>query len=227
MLSSGIDVEPYIASAGSPAARAALKDELGLGGKPVITMVSRLIHPKGIAEFLEAASLVRARNPQVTFLLIGPEVHEGPTAFPAERVHRCPDVRFLGRRADVPTLLAISDLFVLPTYLREGVPRVLLEAGALGLPLVTTDVPGCREVVRHGENGVLVPERDGQTLASTIFDLLADPARRQRMGRTSRELVTERFHLDIVSAAYARIYRQALGIGESESRDIAPMKHAA
>jgi len=227
VLSSGIDVEPYIASAGSPAARAALKDELGLGGKPVITMVSRLIHPKGIAEFLEAASLVRARNPQVTFLLIGPEVHEGPTAFPAERVHRCPDVRFLGRRADVPTLLAISDLFVLPTYLREGVPRVLLEAGALGLPLVTTDVPGCREVVRHGENGVLVPERDGQTLASTIFDLLADPARRQRMGRTSRELVTERFHLDIVSAAYARIYRQALGIGESESRDITPMKHAA
>ena len=104
---------------------------------------------------------------------------------------------------------------------------MLLEAGALGLPLVTTDVPGCREVVRHGENGVLVPERDGQALASTIFDLLADPARRQRMGRTSRELVTERFHLDIVSAAYARIYRQALGIGESETRDITPMRHAA
>ena len=77
VLSSGIDVEPYIASTGSPAARAALKDELGLGGKPVITMVSRLIHPKGIAEFLEAASLVRARNPQVTFLLIGPEGARG------------------------------------------------------------------------------------------------------------------------------------------------------
>ena len=225
VLSSGIDVEPYVASAGDPAARATLRDELGLGDGPVITMVSRLIRPKGIAEYLEAASLVRARDPRITFLLIGPEVHEGPTAFPVDRVHGCPDVRYLGRRADVPTLLAISDLFVLPSYLREGVPRVLLEAGALGLPLVTTDAPGCREVVRHGENGVLVPARDGQALASTVFDLLADPARRRRMGRASRELVTETFHLDIVAAAYARIYRRALGIGES--RDTEPLRRAA
>jgi glycosyltransferase involved in cell wall biosynthesis len=225
VLSSGIDVEPYVASAGDPAARATLRDELGLGDGPVITMVSRLIRPKGIAEYLEAASLVRARDPRITFLLIGPEVHEGPTAFPVDRVHGCPDVRYLGRRADVPTLLAISDLFVLPSYLREGVPRVLLEAGALGLPLVTTDAPGCREVVRHGENGVLVPARDGQALASTVFDLLADPARRRRMGHASRELVTETFHLDIVAAAYARIYRRALGVGES--RDTEPLRRAA
>ena len=217
VLSSGIDVEPYVASAGDPAQRMALRDELGLKTGPVITMVSRLIRPKGIGEYLEAASLVRARNPDATFLLVGPEVHEGPTAFPADRVHGCPDVRFLGRRADVPTILAISDLFVLPSYLREGVPRVLLEAGALGLPLVTTDMPGCREVVRHGENGVLVPARDGQALASTVFDLLADPARRRRMGQASRDLVGKNFHLDIVAAAYARIYRQALGIGESQA----------
>ena len=212
VLSSGIDVGPYVASAGGPAARAALRDELELPDGPVITMVSRLIRPKGIAEYLEAAARVRARDPKVTFLLVGPEVHEGPTAFPAARVHACPDVRFLGRRADVPTILALSDMFVLPSYLREGVPRVLLEAGALGLPLVTTDMPGCKEVVRHGENGVLVPPRDAQALASTVFDLLADPARRRRMGQASRELVAETFHLDLVAAAYAKIYRRALGI---------------
>ena len=204
VLSSGIDVEPYVASAGDPARRMALRDELGLQTGPVITMVSRLIRPKGIGEYLEAASLVRARNPNATFLLVGPEVHEGPTAFPADRVHGCPDVSFLGRRADVPTILAISDLFVLPSYLREGVPR-------------TTDMPGCREVVRHGENGVLVPARDGQALASTVFDLLADPARRRRMGQASRDLVAKNFHLDIVAAAYARIYRQALGIGHRQA----------
>jgi type III pantothenate kinase len=72
-------------------------------------------------------------------------------------------------------------------------------------------------VVRHGENGVLVPARDGQALASTVFDLLADPARRRRMGQASRDLVGKNFHLDIVAAAYARIYRQALGIGESQA----------
>ena len=225
VLSSGIDVGPYVASAGDSTARTALRNELGLADGPVITMVSRLIRPKGIAEFLEAATLVRARDPQITFLLIGPEVHEGPTAFPAKRVHECPDVRFLGRRPDVPTLLSISDLFVLPSYLREGVPRVLLEAGALGLPLVTTDAPGCREVVQHGENGVLVPARDGEALAGTVFDLLADPARRRRMGLASRELITETFHLDTVAAAYAGIYRQVLGIGEKQ--DAEPMRRAA
>lgn len=212
----GLDVETYVATAGGPTAQSALRNELGLDGGPVITMVSRLSRPKGIAEYLEAASLVRARDPRITFLLIGHEVHQDPAAFPSALVHRCPDVRFLGQRADVPTLLAISDLFVLPSYMREGVPQVLLEAAAVGLPLVTTDSPGCREVVRHGENGVLVPARDGQALASTIFDLLADPARRRRMGQDNRELVAENFHLDIVAEAYARIYRQALDIGEKQ-----------
>ena len=221
VLGSGIDVEAYVATAGGPAERAALQDQLGLVDGPVVTMVARLLRPKGIDEFLEAAKLVREHDPRVRFLLIGPEVRDGPTAYPAERVRRCEHVTYLGRRPDVATLLAISDLFVLPSYLREGVPRVLLEAGAMGLPLITTDMPGCREVVRHGENGLLVPARDPRTLASMIFDLLADPARRRRMGQDSHRHVARTFHLDIVASRYAEIYHRALG------HEVADLKTAA
>jgi len=216
VLGSGIDVEAFQSGISDATTLSALRNDLGLEGRPVISMVARLLKSKGISEFLQAASLVRREFPEAAFVLIGPPVDGGPSAFPVSRVQSCSDVLFLGRRSDVSDLLAISDLFVLPSYLREGLPRVLLEAGAVGLPLVTTDLPGCREVVRHGENGVLVPARDGQTLASTIFDLLADPARRRRMGQASRELVAENFHLDIVAAAYARIYRQVLRIGDQQ-----------
>lgn len=228
VLGSGIDVEGYVAGAGDPVQRAALEDELQLGNGPVVTMVARLIGPKGIEDYLQAAAAVRRDDPRVTFLLIGPEVDEGPTAYPARRVHRCPDVRYLGRRNDVACLLAISDLFVLPSYLREGVPRVLLEAAALGIPLITTDMPGCREVARHGENGLLIPPKDPQALAAAIVGLLGDPARRRRMGQAGREHVTGNFHLDTVARRYAAIYRAALGLASDDrQRDRSAIRTAA
>jgi glycosyltransferase involved in cell wall biosynthesis len=120
------------------------------------------------------------------------------------------DVRYLGFRSDVANLLAISDIFVLPSYLREGVPRVLLEAGAMGLPLITTNMPGCREVVRDGWNGCLVPPRNGRRLAQAILSIANSPAQRTLMGQRSESHIRETFALNKVAAAYAAIYHQAL-----------------
>jgi len=107
-------------------------------------------------------------------------------------------------------LLALSDLFVLPTYLREGIPRVLLEAAALGLPLITTDTPGCKEIVRDGWNGLLVPPRDPRRLAGAVLRLLASPDERTLMGSRSRTHVMGNFSLDYVARAYAEIYERVL-----------------
>ena len=225
VLGSGVDVEAIRARRKSPAFLASLREQLELDTRgPIVMMVARLIRPKGIGEFLEAATAVRQVKPETTFLLIGPEVVEGPSVFPLEHVQRCPDVKFLGWRDDVSDLMAISDLMVLPSYLREGIPRVLLEAGALDLPLITTDMPGCREVIVDGVNGLLVPAKNGQRLAEAILQLLADPARCREMGHASRELVEEKFHLRTVAAAYGDIYRHVLGQDVAQTR---PWRQAA
>ncbi|MGO4816692.1 glycosyltransferase, partial [Cupriavidus sp. 2MCAB6] len=120
--------------------------------------VSRLTQQKGIPTLLEAASLVRKVRPGVRFLLVGPRESEGPFAVAQDEIDRqAPHVMALGARKDVPALLALAELFVLPTEYREGIPRVLLEAGLAGLPIVTTDMPGCSDVVTHHWNGLLVP----------------------------------------------------------------------
>ena len=225
VLGSGIDVEAVRARRSSPAVQSDLRRELQLDGRaPVVMMTTRLIRPKGVGEFLEAATAVRRIRPDITFLLVGPEVREGPAIFPVEQVQRCPDVRYLGWRDDVADLMAISDLLVLPSYFREGIPRVLLEGAALSLPLITTDMPGCREVVTDGVNGLLVPARNGPRLGTAILELLDDPDRCRDMGRASRALVEERFHLEMVAASYAEIYHRVLGTAKPAEVDL---RHAA
>jgi glycosyltransferase involved in cell wall biosynthesis len=120
------------------------------------------------------------------------------------------DVRYLGARDDVPALLALADLFVLPTYYREGVPRVLLEAAATGVPSIATDMPGCREVVAHGRTGLLVPPRDPARLAEAIADLFNSDKRRAEMGRAALEEVAASFDLSRIAGAYDSIYDRVL-----------------
>src|SRR5207249_2148981 len=164
VLGSGIDFTPLQVDG---AAVGRLRRELSLEGRLVVTMISRLVAQKGVRDFIHAAALVRQQRPDSVFLLIGPASSEGRGAVSSREVERSArDVRYLGPRSDVSDLLALSDLFVLPTYLREGIPRVLLEAAALGLPLVTTDTPGCKEIVRDGWNGLLVPPQDPRRLAA-------------------------------------------------------------
>jgi glycosyltransferase involved in cell wall biosynthesis len=191
---------------------ARLRAELGVSGRTVVVMVARLVALKGVREYLQAAALVRADRPDIQFLLVGPTESEGRRAVPVEAVRRAADaVTYLGPRSDVPALLSLADLFVLPTRYREGVPRVLLEAAALGLPLIATDLPGCRDVVRHEWNGLLIPPRDAPALADAIRRLVDAPDLRAAMSIRSRHHVRAQFGLDRVADAYAAVYASVLG----------------
>jgi glycosyltransferase involved in cell wall biosynthesis len=209
--SSGVDLRRLKESAPSPAEIARLRNDLGLNGHLVVTMVSRLLRHKGVGEFLQAGRLVRASRPDVVFLLVGPAHENEWKGVPLSQIRESADaVRYLGRRDDIPALLALSDVFVLPSYYREGVPRVLLEAGAMGLPLITTDMPGCRDVVKDGWNGLLVPPRDGATLSRAVLRLLAARDERALMGARSRRLVFDEYGLERVAEAQAEIYERLL-----------------
>lgn len=220
--SSGIDVQEFLSRKPDPQNLARLRGELGLQGRTVVTMIARLVKQKGVREYLQAARLARHEVANVVFLLIGPASSEGRKAVPVKEVEGSEDVRYLGPRKDVAALLALSDVLVLPSYYREGVPRILLEGGAMGLPLITTDMPGCRDVVRDGWNGHLVPTRDGRALATAIVRLLQSPQERVEMGSRSIRHVVENFSLDVVADAQAEIYQDLLGLRKESSDRPAP-----
>lgn len=169
-----------------------------LSGDPVrVLLASRLLWDKGIAEFIEAATRLRAAGgtARYRFLLAGDPDPGNPAAVPEATVREWGQrgiVEWLGHVDDMPALLGRVDIVVLPSY-REGLPKGLIEAAAAGLPLVTTDVPGCREVVTDGTDGLLVPPRDAPSLARAISRLAADPALANRLGAAARLKAIERF----------------------------------
>jgi glycosyltransferase involved in cell wall biosynthesis len=208
---SGIDVRLLESQRPSAEALAALRRELGIERGPVVTMVSRLVRHKGVREFCAAARAVRRERPQCTFLLVGPLSSEGRQAVQRSEVEANADVRWVGPRPDVPALLALSDVFAFPSYYREGIPRALLEAAAMGVPLISTDMPGCRDVVRDGWNGILVPPRNVRALTRALLALLdGEPDALRQMGENSRAHVQQHFTLELVAEAYADIYRRLL-----------------
>lgn len=207
----GIDVRDFDARTPEAAARMRLRDDLGLRGKTVVTTVSRLTRQKGISTLLEAARRVAARHPEVAFLLVGPRAGEGLLAVSQAAIERhAPYVRALGVRDDVPALLAITDVFVLPTRYREGIPRVLLEAGLARAAVVATDMPGCGDVIRDGWNGLLVAPGDAGALARAITRLLEGHELRREMGARARRLVRAQFSLERVIEAHAAVYEEVL-----------------
>jgi glycosyltransferase involved in cell wall biosynthesis len=189
----------------------AIRAELGLATDTVVvTMVSRIMRSKGVLEYATAAREVRRAQPGVECLLVGPidsDSLDALTAPELEDVQR--SVRWLGRRSDVRRILAATDVFVLPSYYREGIPRVLLEAAAMGLPLVAADSPGSKDVVQDGVNGYLVPPQDSAMLARKVLALVGAPALRRRFGEASRRRAVEEFDLSVIAertrAAYARL----------------------
>ena len=176
-----------------------------------ILFVGRLLREKGVAEFVEAASIVRALHPDVHFQIAG-EVDAGnPSSFEDSQIQSWAsqgNVVFLGQCLEMPVLLGSSAICVLPSY-REGTPRSLLEAAACALPLVATDVPGCREICRDGVNGILIPPRDANALAAAIIRLLDDAALRKAMGARSREIAVAEFAEDSVIAKTLQVYAAA------------------
>jgi glycosyltransferase involved in cell wall biosynthesis len=170
-------------------------------------LVARLLKDKGINEFAEAARLLKSRYPLVEFALLGFKDKRNPNAVKEEQLTSWQEkgwVIYWGSSSDVREQIALADCVVLPSY-REGTPRTLLEAAAMGRPLVTTDVPGCREVVRHGINGLLCRPRNSHDLADRMQEILQMPAEQlAQMGQASRQLVQERFDEQQVIDAYLK-----------------------
>jgi glycosyltransferase involved in cell wall biosynthesis len=178
-----------------------------------VVLPARLLWDKGVGEFAEAARLLRSEGREVCFLLAGNPDSGNPDAVPVSELHRWQReglLQWLGHVDDMAALFRSVDVAVLPSYYREGVPRGLIEAGACGLPLVTTDAPGCRDVVADGVNGLLVPVRDATSLAKAIASLQDDPELRKRMGRASREKVVAEFDERIVINRTMSVYRELL-----------------
>jgi glycosyltransferase involved in cell wall biosynthesis len=180
-------------------------------------MVGRLLREKGVREYVEAAALVRRKLPGVRFLLAGDADAGNPSSIDANTIAEWQgrgDVRFLGHRSDIRDLIQAADLAVLPSY-REGAPRSLIEAAACGLPIVATDVPGCREVVSHKINGLLVPPFNSRLLAEAIVELLNDRELRVAMGKRSRTVACELFSEDRVIRETMKVYSAALARGSA------------
>jgi glycosyltransferase involved in cell wall biosynthesis len=185
-LGNGIDLRLFPADLDAAKARE-LREGFGIGEHDlVVGTVARLVREKGYAELFQAAARVRAQEPNVRFLVIGHlDTDKADVIGPDEVEAARADVIFAGRRTDVPDLLRLMDVFVLPSW-REGLPRSAMEAAATGIPMVLTDIRGCREIVHDGVEGLLVPVRDPERLSQAILELVRDPAMRDRMGKAAR-----------------------------------------
>ena len=178
-----------------------------------ITMAGRILRDKGVVEYCEA--IARLADGRVEAVLAGSLDPEGnPTALRRDELDALCErtgVRYLGDVDDMPSLLGSSDVFVLPSH-HEGLPKVLIEAAASGLPLVATDIAGCRPVVHPDVNGELVPVRDVESLAAAIERLAGDPQRRRRYGVASRRLALERFSVSGVVERFVELYAGSRGV---------------
>lgn len=180
---------------------------------PVVMLVARMLWDKGVGEFLSAAQLLRHRHIRARFVLVGAS-DAGNMAGISEHLltkwHAQGSVEWWGGREDMPDVLAQADITCLPSY-REGLPKALIEALAMGLPCVTTDVPGCREVVTDGDNGFLVPARDAESLAEALAKLIDDASLREQMGRRGRVRAETEFSNERVIAETLNVYREMTG----------------
>ena len=190
---SGIDLDRFAPVAGSE------------GAHPTFLLVARLLGDKGVREYAAAARLLKARMPEVRCQLLGPLDPGNRTAISQAELEGwiAEDViDYLGELDDVRPAVARATVIVLPSY-REGLPRTLLEGAAMGKPLIATDVPGCRQIVKEGVNGTLCAARDADSLASAMTRMAAlDPERLGEMGRASRSIVQEQYSEALVIAAY-------------------------
>ena len=203
---SGIDLAQFV------------PDPAGEGASPMFLMVARLLRDKGVVEFAEAARIVRQTRPDVAFQLLGFLDVQNRTAIDRAMVdgwEREGILGYLGEAADVRPYLARVTAVVLPSY-REGMPRSLLEAAAMGRPLIATDVPGCTEIARAGENAFLCAPRNAQSLADAMLALLdLDADARATMGRRSRAIAEREFDVSVVEARYLDAIARAIAQTET------------
>ena len=177
----------------------------------VVLLATRMLWQKGVGEFVECARAIR-RNCDTRFLLVGPVDEDNRAAIPLKLLtawHEEGAISYLGFRDDVRELMALSDVVVLPSY-REGMPRVLLEALAMGKPIITTDTAGCRDTVDEGVNGHLVPVQDIASMTDRLENLLSNSGLRDQFGRASRTKAVAEFDQAIVVAGALSLYEELL-----------------
>lgn len=184
------------------------------GYRPVtVILVSRMIYTKGIVQFVLAAKALQDQGALARFVLVGEPDPDNLASIPEAELREWAEteaVEYLGRREDMPAIYADADIACLPTFYPEGIPKALIEAASCGLPIVTTDWPGCREIVRDRVNGLLVPIKDVDALVEALRTLIADPQLREEMGKRGREMVVANFSLSSVIEKTLALYRELL-----------------
>ena len=182
-------------------------------GEPVVLFSGRLLWQKGVGEFVEAARRLKGEGVAARFVIVGYAEPSSPAAAPPETLEQWQAegvVEWWGRRDDMPQVYAQAHIVCLPSSYGEGVPKVLIEAAACGRPLVTTDTPGCREIARHEQNGLLVPVHDTDALCAALQRLIASPDLRAQMGNRGREIAEAEFSLAQVCEETLAIYARLL-----------------
>lgn len=211
LLHNGVDLDRFDRRRVSRARIGELRSEMGAKpGQVLCGAVGRLVWEKGYQELFTAAAMLRRRAPNVHLAIIGPtEQRDAIEPEEIQRVSELGNVTFLGVRDDVEELYAAMDLYVLASH-REGFPRSAMEAAAMGLPLVVTDIRGCRQVVDHDVNGLRVPRYDHEALGAAIAALAADEPRRTRMGQASVEKAHREFDQQSVIDITLDVYQTLL-----------------
>lgn len=175
----------------------------------------RILREKGVQEYIDAANTLRNRvEGKVEFILAGKLDDQNPTAFTEKEINDflIPNyIIWIGDQTDIKKVIEKSNIVVLPSY-REGLPKSLIEACAIGRPIITTNVPGCKEVVMDNYNGYLVPVRNSNLLAKRIFELVENKSLRIRMGINSRKLAESEFSLDYVVTEHLRLYEYLVNL---------------
>jgi glycosyltransferase involved in cell wall biosynthesis len=180
---------------------------------PTVMLVGRMIRPKGIEDFASAAAIVRQKHQTVRFVLVGPLDPGNPTAYTLEDLERLAQssgMEYWGPKSDVAAVMKQSTIQVFPTYYPEGVPKTLLEAAASRRAIVASNVPGCRQVLSHGINSLIVPPKAPSELAAAIIRLLDDADLRDSLGAAAREMVLGNHTEQAVVAQHLDIYSELL-----------------
>lgn len=176
-----------------------------INDQPEFLLIARLLKDKGLVEYVEAAKVLKSRYRNLRFHLVGP-LDSNPSAINESQLemwHQEGIINFHGEVADVRPYIAATSIYVLPSY-REGTPRSVLEAMAMGRPIITTNAPGCRETVVEGENGFLVPIKNAEALAQAMERFILDPNLIKKMGQRSRKIAVEKFDVYHVNSIILR-----------------------
>ena len=209
---SGVDIGEYHPGTRNTPESQELRRSLGIPENVFVAMfVGRLQLDKGLVEFIEAARILKKKRNDIVFVMVGAPDPGNKRSIPELMLEQWKSegtVVYTGRREDVPELMAMANTITTPTFYREGLPRTLLEAAATGLPLIGTDMPGVREAITNGVNGILIQPRNSEALANAVEELADDPDKSERYGNASLDRAKNEFDHRRVVGEYMKMYEQ-------------------